>query len=91
MALAIWSAQVNWRKGIVLFLLLTMLLGSVFLGIKAVEYTDKFEHHHVPGADSFQFVLEAEHVSDHGPGHRPARPDLLLPLLHHDRHPCHCT
>ena len=49
MALAIWAAQVNWRKGIVLFLLLTIVLGSVFLGIKAVEYTDKFTHHHVPG------------------------------------------
>jgi cytochrome c oxidase subunit 3 len=51
MALAIWAAQVNRRKGIVLFLLLTIALGSVFLGIKAVEYTDKFTHHHVPGPD----------------------------------------
>ncbi|HEY9422983.1 MAG TPA: cytochrome c oxidase subunit 3 family protein [Thermoanaerobaculia bacterium] len=54
MVLAIWAAQVNWRKGIVLFLILTMILGSVFLVVKAFEYAEKFEHHHVPGA-SFQF------------------------------------
>jgi cytochrome c oxidase subunit 3 len=28
----------------------TVLLGSVFLGVKVVEYRDKFEHHLVPGA-----------------------------------------
>jgi cytochrome c oxidase subunit III len=49
MVLAVWAAQVNRRKAIVVFLLLTIVLGSVFLGIKAVEYTDKFTHHHVPG------------------------------------------
>lgn len=50
MALAIWAAQVNRRKLIVVFLLLTILLGSVFLGIKAYEYSQKFAHHLVPGA-----------------------------------------
>jgi cytochrome c oxidase subunit 3 len=54
MVLAVWAAQVNWRKGIVLFLVLTMILGMVFLGVKAVEYHDKFVHHHVPGAN-FEF------------------------------------
>jgi cytochrome c oxidase subunit 3 len=54
MALAIWAAQVNWRKGIILFLVLTMTLGLVFLGIKAVEYHEKFVHHHVPGPN-FEF------------------------------------
>ena len=29
---------------------LTVVLGSVFLGVKVVEYADKFEHHLVPGA-----------------------------------------
>ena len=28
---------------------LTMLFGAVFLGVKAIEYTDKFTHHLVPG------------------------------------------
>ena len=48
MALAIWAAQVNKRKLIVVFLLATMALGTVFLGIKAKEYIDKFDHHLVP-------------------------------------------
>jgi cytochrome c oxidase subunit III len=57
MALAIWSAQVNWRKGIVIFLLATIGLGSTFLVIKGFEYHDKFVEHHVPGP-SFHFVEE---------------------------------
>jgi cytochrome c oxidase subunit 3 len=61
MALAIRSAQVNSRKGTMLFLVLTMLLGSTFLGIKAIEYADKFRENHVPGHvlnTPFNFVLE---------------------------------
>ena len=33
----------------VLFLLITMALGFVFLGIKTIEYKEKFDHHLVPG------------------------------------------
>jgi cytochrome c oxidase subunit III len=62
MALAIWSAQVNWRKGIVIFLLATIGLGTTFLVIKGFEYHDKFVEHHVPGP-SFHFV--EEHPSPH--------------------------
>jgi cytochrome c oxidase subunit 3 len=54
MALAVWSAAVGRRKAIVVFLLLTMALGAVFLGVKAVEYTHKFHDHLVPGP-SFHF------------------------------------
>ncbi|MFL6201993.1 MAG: cytochrome c oxidase subunit 3 family protein [Thermoanaerobaculia bacterium] len=54
MALAIWAAQVNRRKQVVAFLIATMILGLTFLGVKAVEYKDKFKHHHVPGA-SFEW------------------------------------
>jgi cytochrome c oxidase subunit 3 len=49
MALAVWAAQVGRRKAIVGFLLLTMLLGGVFLGIKVYEYGHKFEDDLVPG------------------------------------------
>jgi cytochrome c oxidase subunit 3 len=59
MALAVHAAQLNWRRGIMIFIVLTMILGGVFLGIKAVEYSHKFHEHLVPGA-LFQF--EAEHV-----------------------------
>jgi cytochrome c oxidase subunit 3 len=50
MALAVWAASQGKRKLILLFLALTILLGSVFLGVKVVEYAQKFEHHEVPGA-----------------------------------------
>ncbi len=49
MAMAVWAAQMGKRKLIVLFLLGTILLGGVFLGVKAVEYNHKFHEHHVPG------------------------------------------
>jgi cytochrome c oxidase subunit 3 len=64
MALAIRSAQVNWRKGTMIFLVLTMALGATFLGVKAIEYHDKFVEHHVPGNvlnTPFNFVLENGH------------------------------
>jgi cytochrome c oxidase subunit III len=49
MALAVHAAALGKRRQIVIFLLLTVLLGSVFLGVKAVEYKEKFDHHLVPG------------------------------------------
>lgn len=55
MALAVYYAQVGNRKLLIIFLWLTVLLGMTFLGVKAVEYKDKFDHHHVPGAN---FVWE---------------------------------
>jgi cytochrome c oxidase subunit 3 len=55
MAMAVWAAQMGRRSGQLLYLALTMGLGLVFLGIKAVEYSAKFEHHLVPGPD-FHFA-----------------------------------
>ncbi len=49
MAMSVWSAQVGKKKLVTLFLIATLLLGSVFLGIKGIEYHDKFVEHHVPG------------------------------------------
>jgi cytochrome c oxidase subunit 3 len=54
MALAVHSAETGRRKPLVVFLLLTIVLGSVFLGIKFYEYHIKFEEHLVPGS-SFRF------------------------------------
>jgi cytochrome c oxidase subunit 3 len=54
MAMAVRGAQIGNRKALISFLILTMLLGCVFLGIKVVEYHDKFVHHLVPGA-AFRF------------------------------------
>jgi cytochrome c oxidase subunit 3 len=53
--LAIWAAQTSRRMLMIGSLVLTMLFGVAFLGIKGLEYKDKFEEHHVPGA-SFSFA-----------------------------------
>ena len=51
MAMGVWCAETRRRMGLVLALLATLLLGLTFLGIKYVEYSEKFEVHHVPGAN----------------------------------------
>ena len=51
MALAVRAAQTGDRRALVLFLILTMALGGVFLGVKAIEYNQKFVEHIVPGLD----------------------------------------
>lgn len=49
MALSVHAAQVSRRGMLIVNLILTLVLGSVFLGVKVVEYAAKFEHHLVPG------------------------------------------
>src|SRR4029079_6754690 len=78
MALAVRSAQLGERKPIIVFLVLTIILGTIFLGIKFTEYYHKFEEHLVPGYDfrfdpalaraagsffSFDFVTPGKHVA----------------------------
>ena len=63
MALAVYYSQVGKRKLLLLFLVLTILLGLTFLGIKAVEYKEKFDHHHVPGA-SFKWEEEGHAAAE---------------------------
>ena len=49
MAMAVHSAATGRRRALRLFLVLTILLGAAFLGVKAVEYTEHFHHHLFPG------------------------------------------
>lgn len=49
MVLAVRAAQLGQRRSLIVFLSLTILLGSVFLGNKAVEYAHKFHEHLLPG------------------------------------------
>ena len=48
MAMGVWSAQVGKKQLLTIFLSLTLVLGCVFLGIKYIEYAQKFHHHLVP-------------------------------------------
>jgi len=54
MAMSVWASQVGKKQLVTIFLIATLVLGSVFLGIKGVEYHQKFEEHHIPGL-SFSF------------------------------------
>ena len=59
MALAVRSAQTGARKPTVVWLLLTIALGLTFLGVKVIEYAEKFHLNHVPGPN---FVYEGPHA-----------------------------
>jgi cytochrome c oxidase subunit 3 len=74
MALGVWAAEVRKKSLLVLFLVLTTIFGFAFLGIKTVEYKEKFEHHHIPGAnfDVSEFVNPAAH----GLHETPLAPDM---------------
>jgi len=59
MALAVRSAQISApARTQVAWIAATMVLGAAFLGVKAIEYTDKFTHHLVPGPN---FRWEGKH------------------------------
>jgi cytochrome c oxidase subunit 3 len=59
MALAVRAAQTSAPPRVqVGWILATMTLGAAFLGVKVVEYTDKFTHHLVPGPN---FKWEGQH------------------------------
>ena len=49
MALAVRAAQLGARRGLMLFLILTMALGSVFLVVKGFEWHHKYVENHIPG------------------------------------------
>ena len=60
MAMSVWAAQTNRKKLLPVCLILTLLLGGVFLGIKYVEYKQKFDHHLIPG-HSFDLTYRINH------------------------------
>lgn len=60
MALAVHAAQEGRRQLLVRCLLLTMLLGLVFLGIKGYEYWEKYHHSLVPGV---RFHCAGQHAA----------------------------
>ena len=54
MALAVHAAQTGERRRLMTFLVVTMVLGTAFLAIKAFEYYTGFVEGHLPGA-GFRF------------------------------------
>lgn len=67
MAMSVYCAQTGKQKMLIVYLVLTLILGSVFLGVKAVEYEHKFEHHLFPAVGFYDWT--------HEPGHDPQLAD----------------
>jgi len=63
MAMAIHEAQLGNRRMVILFLILTMVLGAAFLGIKFYEYYQKYVEHLVPGAGFVWEGPDSTHAS----------------------------
>ena len=61
-ALGVRAAQAGKQKLLIILLVLTILFGLVFLGIKGKEWYDKYEEHHIPG-NSFN----ADHLAQQYP------------------------
>jgi cytochrome c oxidase subunit III len=53
MVMAVRASQLGQRKMIIVFLILTLVFGCVFLGVKAYEWNEKYEEHHMPGQAAF--------------------------------------
>src|SRR5437667_9585290 len=73
MALAVHGAREGHRRMLLVCLALTMLLGSVFLGIKAIEWGHKWEDGLVPG---LRFTLTG---ADRGPQAPFLSPSVAIP------------
>jgi cytochrome c oxidase subunit 3 len=62
MAMSVWAAQVGKKKQVTAFLIATLILGTAFLGVKAIEYKQKYDHHLIPGR-SFDIAFCVNHPS----------------------------
>ncbi len=61
MAMAVRAGHHGNRDHIKLFVILTLVLGAMFLGVKAYEYHHKWVEHLVPGAS---FAFEGPHAKE---------------------------
>ena len=80
MAMGVWNAQMRSKAGLVLCLVLTFILGLAFLGIKTIEYKEKYDKHHIPGfhysAQSFLNPASDPEVHKDYPDDKPLAPDM---------------
>lgn len=64
MALTVYYAQKGDRMKQVVLIVLTMIFGATFLGVKAIEYTDKYNDGLIPVA-GLNRVAKQDHGSEH--------------------------
>jgi cytochrome c oxidase subunit 3 len=82
MAWGVRCAQLNQRAGLIACLLLTLLGGFGFMGVKAVEYHEKWKHHVWIGAEYNKYAkgykapegagVEEPNSAEHAPAAKPA-------------------
>ena len=60
MALAVHGTQTGERQKVMFFIVVTMILGAAFLGIKGYEYHEKYLEGHIPGF-GLEFRFEPEY------------------------------
>jgi cytochrome c oxidase subunit III len=53
MVMAVRAGQLGQRNMIIFFLIITLIFGCVFLGVKAYEWNNKYEENHMPGQAHF--------------------------------------
>lgn len=61
MALTVYYAQKGNRNMQVILIIATMFFGAVFLGVKAIEYTDKYNHGLVPVTGLNKKIKNGDH------------------------------
>ncbi len=78
MAIGVWAAEVRRKDLLVLMLVLTNVFGLAFLGVKGVEYHEKWEKHHIPGNsfDISEFVNPPIDAKTGKPTETPLAPDM---------------
>jgi len=80
MAMGVWSAETRRKKSLLVYLSLTLKFGLTFLGIKYIEWHEKWEKHHVPGihysVQSFIDPASDPEVHKEYPDDKPLAPDM---------------
>jgi cytochrome c oxidase subunit III len=79
MALTVFYAQRNNRNMQVLMIVLTMFFGSVFLGVKVIEYSDKYNKGLVP-VTGWNKKTKREDTEKAAESHNPDRRAFVLPF-----------
>src|SRR5271154_2282923 len=74
MALGVWAAEVKKKNLLVWMLVFTTLFGCAFLVIKYFEYKEKYELHHIPGAN-FSIAMFTDPAAYHL-NEKPLAPDM---------------
>ena len=74
MAMGVYSAEMRNRKALLRYLSATLLLGFIFLGIKAYEWHNEWVEHHVPGLNFS--TSDFTHVDPRFPQDKPLSQDM---------------